>query len=156
VTNYITKDGVDRLQAELIRLRTVDRPKIVREVADAAAQGDRSENAEYIYGKKKLREIDRRMHWLVKRIDAAEVLDPKARAHEDRVFFGATVDLEDEDGNARTLQIVGVDEVDADHGKISYVSPLGRAMLKRKTGESFAFKKPNGEIEYTILAVRYE
>lgn len=156
MTNYITKEGALRLQAELTRLRTVDRPKIVREVADAAAQGDRSENAEYIYGKKKLREIDRRMHWLIKRIDAAEILDPKERAHQDQVFFGATVDLEDEDGNTRTLQIVGVDEVDADQGKISYVSPLGRAMLKRKTGESFAFHKPNGEIEYTILAVRYE
>jgi transcription elongation factor GreB len=153
--NYITKHGAERLQAELIALRSQQRPRIVQEVADAAAQGDRSENAEYIYGKKKLREIDRRIHWLVKHIDDAVVVDPGTRTGETRVFFGATVDLEDEDGHSRTLSLVGVDEVDATAGKISYRSPLGAAMLGKREGDSFVVKTPNGETEYSVLAVRY-
>lgn len=151
--NYITKQGV--LQAELTRLRSVDRPKIVREVSDAAAQGDRSENAEYIYGKKKLREIDRRMRFLKKRLDDAEVVDPSTRRGEVRAFFGATVTLEDEDGNEKQVQIVGVDEVDATTGKISYASPLGAQMLRKQAGDSFILRSINGEIEYSIVKVEY-
>jgi transcription elongation factor GreB len=153
--NYITKAGANLLQSELTRLRSIDRPKIVREVSDAAAQGDRSENAEYIYGKKKLREIDRRMRFLKKRLDDAEVLDPSTRKGEERVFFGATVELLDEDDNTKHVQIVGVDEVDATHGKISYASPLGAQMLRKKVGDSFTLRSLNGELEYTIVRVDY-
>jgi transcription elongation factor GreB len=156
VVNYITKRGVLALQAELTHLRTTVRPKIVREVTEAAAQGDRSENAEYIYGKKKLREIDKRMRFLKKRIDDAEVLDPSARAGETRVFFGATVTVEDEDCKVRILQIVGIDEVDVTAGRVSYASPIGAQMLRKRAGDNFTLKALNGETEYTILAVLYE
>jgi len=156
--NYITRDGARRMQEELVLLRTKQRPKIVQEVADAAAQGDRSENAEYIYGKKKLREIDRRIHYLTKRLESARVVEPADRGDADanRVFFGATVDIEDEDGNAATYQIVGADEIDLAKGRISYKSPLGRTLLKRKVGETVVFRKPSGETELTVLAIRYE
>jgi transcription elongation factor GreB len=155
--NYITRAGATALQKELADLRSNQRPKIVQEVADAAAQGDRSENAEYIYGKKKLREIDRRIHFLTKRLESAHVVDPGDRpANErERVFFGATVDVEDEDGNATTYQIVGVDEIDLRRGKISWRSPLGAALLKKKEGDVVLFRKPSGETELTIVAVRW-
>jgi transcription elongation factor GreB len=156
--NYITREGARKLQEELLELRTKQRPKVVQDVADAAAQGDRSENAEYIYGKKKLREIDRRIHFLTKRLETATVVDAKDRdgAAADRVFFGATVDVEDEAGEVSTYVIVGVDEIDLARGRISYKSPLGRALLKRKVGEAIAFRKPSGEVELTIVAIRYE
>jgi transcription elongation factor GreB len=157
VPNYITRSGAMRLQEELIELRTRKRPKIVQEVADAAAQGDRSENAEYIYGKKKLREIDRRIYFLVKRLDAAAIVDPEARpeGERDRVFFGATVEIEDEDGKISTYQVVGEDEIDLAKGKISYRSPLGRILMKRREGDSFTFHRPNGEVELTVVAIRW-
>jgi transcription elongation factor GreB len=157
VPNYITRAGAMRLQEELIELRTRKRPKIVQEVADAAAQGDRSENAEYIYGKKKLREIDRRIHFLVKRLDAAAIVDPEARpeGERDRIFFGATVEVEDEDGKISTYQVVGEDEIDLANGKISYRSPLGRILMKRREGDSFTFRRPNGEVELTVVAIRW-
>ena len=124
--NYITPPGYKRLVDELVHLRTIARPKIVQEVSDAAAQGDRSENAEYIYGKRKLREIDRRMRFLGKRIDAAVVVDPaEKRGASDRVFFGATVLVEDDDGAEQELQLVGEDEIDAARKKISWRSPIG-------------------------------
>jgi transcription elongation factor GreB len=155
--NYITPAGARRLQEELIELRTKKRPKICQEVADAAAQGDRSENAEYIYGKKKLREIDRRIHFLVKRLDVATVVEPSERpeGERDRVFFGATIDVEDEDGKTATYQIVGEDEIDTARGKISYKCPLARALWKRREGETIVFKKPAGEVELTIVAIRW-
>jgi transcription elongation factor GreB len=154
---YMTREGAQRLQDEIIDLRTRQRPKIVREVADAAAQGDRSENAEYIYGKKKLREIDRRMHFLIKRLEGASVIVPAERpeAERDRVFFGATVEVEDEDGKTATYQIVGEEEIDLKVGRISYKSPLARTLLKRRAGETVLFHKPSGEIELTILSIRY-
>jgi transcription elongation factor GreB len=154
---YMTPEGARRLQAELGELRSKQRPKIVQEVADAAAQGDRSENAEYIYGKKKLREIDRRIHFLVKRLESATVVDPAARpaGERDRIFFGAVIDLEDEDGKTSTYQIVGQDEIDLTRGRISYKSPLARALMKKREGETVLFHKPSGEVELTILAVRY-
>lgn len=153
--NYITRAGARRLQQELVELRTKQRPKIVQDVADAAAQGDRSENAEYIYGKKKLREIDRRIHFLTKRLESAHVVEPSERPATDRVFFGATVEVEDEDGNKATYTIVGQDEIDADRGFISYKSPLARALMKRREGETVVFKKPAGEVELTIVSIRY-
>jgi transcription elongation factor GreB len=156
-TNYITPEGARRLQEELTLLRTKARPKVVQDVADAAAQGDRSENAEYIYGKKKLREIDRRIHFLTKRLEAATVVDPKDRpgGEHERVFFGATVEVEDEDGKTSTYQIVGQDEIDLGRGRISYKSPLARALLKRKVDETVLFRRPSGEVELTIVSVRY-
>lgn len=155
--NYITPAGARRLQEELTDLRAKQRPRIVQEVAEAAAQGDRSENAEYIYGKKKLREIDRRIHFLIKRLDAATVVDPRERPSDDqdRVFFGATVVIEDEDGKRSTYTIVGQDEIDTTQGRISHQSPLARALLKRRSGDSVTFHRPSGEVELTILEIRY-
>lgn len=156
-THYMTPEGAKRLQEELAELRSTQRPKVVQDVADAAAQGDRSENAEYIYGKKKLREIDRRIHFLTKRLESATVVDAKTRpeGERDRVFFGATVEVEDEDGNAATYTIVGQDEIDLAKGRISYKSPLARTLFKRKEGDTVVFRKPSGEVELTILAIRY-
>ncbi len=154
--NYITRAGALRIQEELVVLRTKTRAKVVADVADAAAMGDRSENAEYIYGKKKLREIDRRIHFLTKRLETARVVEPADHPDTERVFFGATVDLEDEDGKTLTYTIVGQDEIDTPNRKISYKSPLARSLLKRRTGDVFTFKKPAGEVELTILAIRYE
>jgi transcription elongation factor GreB len=152
--SYITREGAKRLQDELAELRARQRPKIVQEVADAAAQGDRSENAEYIYGKKKLREIDRRIHYLTKKLESVTVVDAADRAT-DQVFFGAWVDVEDEDGRAASYRIVGEDEIDPASGKISYRSPLGRVLLKKRVGDVVVFKKPAGEVELSIVAVRY-
>jgi transcription elongation factor GreB len=152
--SYITRDGAKKLQEELADLRSCQRPKIVQEVADAAAQGDRSENAEYIYGKKKLREIDRRIHYLTKRLESVTVVDPADRAI-DQVFFGAWVEVEDEDGKVATYRIVGEDETDPARGLISYRSPLGRVLLKKKVGDVVLFRRPTGEIELSILSVRY-
>src|ERR1700678_3055210 len=130
--NYITPDGAKRLQLELGQLRSVERPKVVTEVADAAAQGDRSENAEYIYGKKRLREIDRRIRFLTKRLESAVVVAPDAAHPEGKVFFGATVEIEDEDGARSSYQIVGEDEVDLSRGHVSWRSPIGRSLLKKE------------------------
>jgi len=152
--NYITPAGARKLSEELGRLRTVDRPRIVQEVADAAAQGDRSENAEYIYGKRKLREIDRRMHYLTKRLEKAVVVNP-AEQRGDKVFFGATVDVEEETGAKRTYQIVGEDESESNSGRISWRSPVGRALLGKRAGDVIVVRRPAGETEIEILAIRY-
>jgi transcription elongation factor GreB len=154
--NYITRQGARRLQEELVELRTKKRPKVVQDVSDAAAQGDRSENAEYIYGKKKLREIDRRIHFLTKRLESARVVEPGDRPDIERVFFGATVEIEDEDGKASRYTIVGQDEIDTPRGLISYKSPLARTLLKRRQGDTVVFRKPAGEVELTIVRIRYE
>jgi len=156
--HYITRKGARAMQDELVELRVKQRPKIVQDVADAAAQGDRSENAEYKYGKQKLREIDRRIHYLTKRLETGTVVGPVDRegATLDRVFFGATVDVEDDDGKASTYEIVGADEIDLTRGRISYRSPLGRALLKRQIGDTVVFVRPSGEAELTILDIRYE
>lgn len=152
---YLTPDGAKQLQVELERLLSVERPKVVQEVSDAAALGDRSENAEYIYGKKRLREIDRRIRFLTKRLDSAVVVKSE-EARRDAVFFGATVDVEDEDGAHRTYQIVGPDEADPKQGRVSFQSPLGRALLKKKIGDVVTVQRPLGEIELQIRAIRYE
>jgi transcription elongation factor GreB len=155
--NYITPEGAKRLQAELGQLRSKERPKVVTEVADAAAQGDRSENAEYIYGKKRLREIDRRMRFLTKRLEAAVVIAPSARpeGQRDRIFFGACVVVEDEDGKETRYQIVGEDEIDLALGRVSWRSPIGRVLLKKTTGDTVTLRRPSGEVELTVVDVSY-
>ena len=150
----ITPDGYARLEAELQDLWHRERPKIVNEVSEAAALGDRSENAEYIYGKKRLREIDRRMKFLTELLKKLTVVDPVANAS-DRVDFGATVTIEDEEGRIRTYQIVGEDEVDAKKGRISMRSPMGKALLKRKVGDDVLVQRPAGELEVIITELRY-
>lgn len=153
--NYITPEGHARLLKELEYLQRVERPRVVQEVADAAALGDRSENAEYIYGKKRLREIDRRLRFLSERLKNVQVVDPSKQSG-DRVFFGALVDLEDEEARVVTYQIVGEDETDPANGKISWKSPLGRGLLNKRAGDTVTVRRPGGdEVEYTILAVRY-
>ena len=153
--NYITRAGAVKLQEELVALWTQQCPKVVQDVTDAAAQGDRSENAEYIYGKKKLREIDRRIHFLTKRLDSARIVEPTDRPAQDLVFFGATVEVEDEDGKLATYTIVGQDELDTPRGHISYKSPLARTLLKRRAGDTVLFRKPAGEVQLTVVSVRY-
>jgi transcription elongation factor GreB len=150
--NYITREGAKRLQNELVHLRRQERPPIVQQVADAAAQGDRSENAEYIYGKKKLREIDRRIHWLTKRLESAVVVEPTAR---NVVYFGAYVGVEDEQGKRTTYRIVGQDEIDTARGHVSWCSPLGRALLRHTAGDTIQVHRPGGSAELKIFAVRY-
>jgi transcription elongation factor GreB len=152
--NYITPEGAKKLQGELGDLRSRQRPAVVRDVADAAAQGDRSENAEYIYGKKKLREIDRRMHWLTKRLESATVIVPRTDGLA-VVFFGAYVEIEDEEGERITYRIVGEDEIDLAKRHISWRSPLGKALLKRREGDAVLFRRPSGELEVTIISIRY-
>jgi transcription elongation factor GreB len=152
--NYITPAGFKRLCDELNALRSVQRPKVVQEVSDAAAQGDRSENAEYIYGKKKLREIDRRMRFLGKRIDAAVVVDP-AEQRGNRVFFGATVVLEDDDGGEQELQLVGEDEIEAQKRRISWRSPIGAALLGKREGDDVRVITPAGARSFTIVEIHY-
>ncbi|HVU00874.1 MAG TPA: transcription elongation factor GreB [Polyangiaceae bacterium] len=152
-SNYITKEGAKRLADELRKLVEVDRPRVVQEVSDAAAQGDRSENAEYIYGKKRLREIDRRIQFLQKRLDAAVVV----RAEEQRadvVVFGATVEVEDEDGKRACYTLVGADESEPGRGRLSWKSPVGRALLKKRVGDVVLVQRPAGEIELEILSIR--
>jgi transcription elongation factor GreB len=153
--NYLTPEGAKKLQAELNQLLHVDRAKVVQEVAEAAAQGDRSENAEYIYGKKKLREIDRRIRFITKRLDAAVVVKQEADSHEE-VRFGATVDVEDENGKKSSYLIVGPDEASPSDGRISFQSPLGRALMKRRVGDVVSVVRPAGEIEIEIKSIRYD
>jgi len=152
--DYITRDGAKRLQEELTSLKASARPKIVQEVADAAAQGDRSENAEYIYGKKKLREIDRRIVWLTKRLESITVVDPRSDAVE-IAYFSAYVEVEGEDGSRLTYRIVGEDEIDLERGHVSWKSPLGRALLRRRAGDTIVLTRPIGQVELTIVDVRY-
>jgi transcription elongation factor GreB len=151
---YLTREGARRLQGELADLLHKQRRVVVQDVADAAAQGDRSENAEYIYGKKKLREIDRRIHWLTKRLETATVVEPRTDGMK-AAFFGAYVEVEDEDCVRSTYRIVGEDEIDLDKGHISWRSPLGHSLLKRREGDVVVLRRPNGEVELTIVSIRY-
>jgi transcription elongation factor GreB len=152
--NYLTPQGAKQLADELTRLMSVERPKVVREVAEAAAQGDRSENAEYIYGKKRLREIDRRVRFLTKRLEAAVVVRPEELGG-DVIRFGATVCVRDEEGNEKTYALVGPDESDPSNGKLSFQSPLGQALMKRKVGDVVTVKRPAGDIELEIVTLTY-
>jgi transcription elongation factor GreB len=157
--NYITPSGLQRLRDELRFLLVRERPAVTQVVAWAAGNGDRSENADYQYGKRRLRQIDRRIHFLTKRIDAAEVVDPEAprtgRAAT-HVFFGATVCYADDRGMERVVSIVGVDEVDLDRHHISWVSPLARALMKSGPGDTVVLRAPGSTQQLEILAVRYE
>lgn len=153
--NYITAKGLERLKAEVHELLTVERPKTVEVVAWAASNGDRSENADYHYGKKRLREIDRRIRFLNKRIDAAVEVDPVQQSG-DKVLFGATVTVNDEDGNERVYKIVGIDETDAKAGKVSWISPVGQALLQAREGYAVILKTPKGEEELEIVSVKYQ
>jgi transcription elongation factor GreB len=152
--NYLTPEGAKKLQVELQQLLNVERAKVVAEVAEAAAQGDRSENAEYIYGKKRLREIDRRIRFITKRLDAAVIVKQDTTHAE--VRFGAYVEVEDENGKSSRYLIVGPDEAAPGDGRISFQSPLGRALMKRKVGDIVSVARPAGEIELEIKSISYE
>ena len=154
-TNYITPAGHKRLNDELSRLWKVDRPKLVDTIAWAASNGDRSENGDYIYGKKKLREIDRRIRFLGKRLDAAVVVDNAGKEHE-RVYFGATVTVAGENGDTRTVSIVGVDELDPARGRVSWISPIATALLKGSVGDVVTLRTPRGTEELEIVDIRYD
>jgi transcription elongation factor GreB len=142
--NYITPKGVQTLKSELKQLLHVERPQLVKTVAWAASNGDRSENADYIYGKRRLREIDRRCAELTKKIENAHVVDPKLTIS-DKIVFGATVSIVDEDGEKKTYQIVGEDEIDIDNGLISWQSPIAKALIGKKIGDEVVVKRPAGE-----------
>ena len=154
-SKHITPEGARKLRAELDQLWTVERPRVTQEVADAAAQGDRSENAEYIYGKRRLREIDRRVRFLSKRLDEVTVVS-EPPTDPGRVFFGAYVTVEDGDGDRHRYRIVGGDESDVDKGWISIDSPVARACLGKREDDVVLVRAPRGEIEYTIVAVSYD
>lgn len=153
--NYITPGGHARLRAELEHLLRIERPQVVSVVQWAASNGDRSENADYTYGKRRLREIDRRIRFLGKRLDLAEIVDPAQRQATDQVFFGATVTVCDEHGDENTYQIVGIDETDFARGRISWRSPLALALLKAREGDSVRFRSPAGWREVEVIAVVY-
>ncbi|MDY7537144.1 transcription elongation factor GreB [Undibacterium sp. RTI2.1] len=155
VKNYMTPDGHQKMKAEFLHLMDVERPEVVNIVHWAASNGDRSENGDYIYGKRRLREIDRRIRFLTKRLDLAEVVDPRVHHGLDQVFFGATVTYENQHGEELTITIVGVDEFDPLAGRISWVSPVARALTKFKTGDTVTLRTPAGVDELTITDVQY-
>lgn len=154
--NYLTPGGWRRLKDELYHLVHRERPEVVQIVNWAASNGDRSENGDYIYGKRRLREIDRRIRFLTKRLEIAEVVDPETRAQTDQIFFSATVLIERGDGTQQLLSIVGVDEIDLSRGHISWISPIARCLLKAREGESVVFRGPDGMEDIEILEVRYQ
>ena len=153
--NYITPEGYRRIKEELLHLIDVDRPEVVKVVHWAASNGDRSENGDYIYGKRRLREIDRRIRFLTKRLDIAEVVDPSVHHGSDQVFFGATVTYENREGERHTVTIVGIDEIDPLHGKISWISPVARALIKAREGDEVILHTPLGSDELVIMNVSY-
>ncbi len=153
--NYITPVGHARLLSEREQLLRVERPKIVEIVSWAASNGDRSENGDYLYGKKRLREIDRRIRFLTKRLDIAQIVDPLLQTNVNQIFFGATVAIYDEQGGEHEYAIVGIDETDTAKGRISWVSPLARALLKAKEGDQIRFISPVGVREIEVLEIRY-
>jgi transcription elongation factor GreB len=153
--NYLTPAGYQRLRAELMTLLDAERPKMVEVVSWAAKNGDRSENGDYLYGKKRLREIDRRIRFLTKRLDIAEVADPSLHHGQHQVFFGATVTYADADGQERTITIKGIDEADSLNGEVSWVSPIARALLKAHEGDEVSLVTPAGVQRIEVLAVSY-
>ncbi len=154
--NYITPAGFAALREEYDRLLGTERPAIVEVVSWAASNGDRSENGDYLYGRKRMREIDRRLGWLAKRMKAAKVIDPAAQPDKSRVFFGATVEIADEDDRRRILTIVGNDEADAGAGRIGWDSPLARALRGAAVADLRRVQLPGGELEYEVMAIRYD
>ena len=155
VKNYLTVGGYQTLRAELAHLVTKERPDVVSIVSWAASNGDRSENGDYLYGKKRLREIDRRIRFLTKRLEAAEVINPATQPNKDQVFFGATVLYSNQDGEEFTVTIVGVDEADPLNGKISWISPVAKAILKSREGDTVYLQTPSGRQELDILEINY-
>ena len=152
---YITPEGLGRVRAEYEELFGTERPKIVETVSWAASLGDRSENADYIYGKRRLREIDRRLAYLARIMKDAKVVDPAKQQARDQVRFGATVEVADEDDNRRTLMLVGDDESDAGSGRIGWSAPLARALIGARVGDERIVRLPAGEKSYEVLAIRY-
>ena len=155
VKNYMTPTGFATLQDELNRLWRDERPKVVEIVSWAAGNGDRSENGDYLYGKKRLREIDRRLRYLTKRLESAEVVDPKKQQKLEKVFFGATVAYAREDGTEHTITLVGPDEADVSKGKISWISPVARALMKSQTGDTVEVKTGTNMETLEVLSVSY-
>jgi transcription elongation factor GreB len=153
--NYITPQGFARLRGEMLNLMDVERPEVVKVVSWAAANGDRSENGDYLYGKKRLREIDRRIRFLGKRLEAAEVVDPAKQTRRDQVFFGATVTYVNSRDEEHIITIVGADEVDVERGHVSWISPVARALLKAQVGDSVPVRTPAGLDTIEVLAIRY-
>lgn len=154
--NYMTPHGYDMLQNELRFLLKEERPKIVETVSWAAKNGDRSENGDYIYGKRRLREIDRRMRYLTKQLDRSEIVNPKNQQHLTQVFFGATIIYRQKNGEEKTVKIVGVDEADLAKNKISFISPIARALIKSRIGDIIEFKTPAGRETLEIIAIKYD
>jgi transcription elongation factor GreB len=153
--NYITPTGLERLREEFAQLQKIERPKTVETVSWAAGNGDRSENGDYIYGKQRLREIDRRLRFLRKRMEIAEVVDPARQKDHSRIYFGATVVYRDSHNSQKTVRIVGVDEARPDHNEVSIVSPVARALLKAEVGDVVEIRTPNGAEPVEVLEVRY-
>lgn len=153
--NYITPEGLARLQAELKQLKTVERPKVVEIVSWAAGNGDRSENGDYLYGKKRLREIDRRIRFLLKRLEIAEVVDPALQKNRAQVFFGATVTYIDQHDQQRRVRIVGIDEARLELGEISWISPVARALLKAREGDVVDLRTPQGVEQIEVVKISY-
>jgi transcription elongation factor GreB len=152
--NYITPAGYARLEAELRQLVEEERPAVVKTVAWAASNGDRSENADYIYGKRRLREIDRRVRFLIKRLEAAQIVDATGR-DTDQVFFGATVVIQNQSGKKQTVTIVGIDEVDPARGRVSWISPIAKALIKAREGDRVTLQTPAGRETLEVMEVRY-
>ena len=155
-TNLITREGYLQLQQEHDHLWNVKRPEVTKIVSWAASLGDRSENADYIYGKKRLREIDRRIRFLTKRVDDLNVVETGPRKEDDRIYFGAWVTIEDEEGERQRYQLVGPDEFDAHKGRISVDSPVGRALMGRRLGDEVVVRRPKGETVYEVIAITYD
>ena len=153
--NYITPQGYARLRGELLELMDVERPKVVEAVHWAAKNGDRSENGDYLYGKKRLREIDRRVRFLTKRLDIAEIVDPSLHHGHDQVFFGATVRYVNQRDEERTITIKGIDEADSSRGEVSWIAPVARALLKARVGDEVQLETPGGIEELEVLEVTY-
>jgi transcription elongation factor GreB len=154
--NYMTPHGYARLNAELSELLDRSRPELVKVIAWAASNGDRSENGDYIYGKRRLREIDRRIRYLTKRLGSAVVVDPAARGDTEQIYFGATVTYADREGAQHTVSIVGMDEVDTKRGRVSWISPIAKALLRKQTGDVARVATPGGAEEIEVIDVRYE
>jgi len=154
--NYVTPAGLEALRGELNHLARVERPKVVEVVSWAAGNGDRSENGDYIYGKKRLREIDRRLRYLTKRVESAVVVDPKMQKNREQVFFGAAVTFADSKGVEKTVRIVGFDEANLEAGKVSWVSPIAKALMKASEGDVVTLRTPAGEEKIEVVEIRYE
>lgn len=155
VKNYVTPQGFARMQDELRQLARIERPKVVETVAWAAGNGDRSENGDYIYGKQRLREIDRRIRFLTKRLEIAQVVDPVQQKNREQVFFGASVCYCNSKGIENTITIVGIDEADSSAGRVSWVSPIARALLKAREGDTVELATPNGPESIEVISIAY-